>query len=123
MKKETYYSKHREKVLEYQRKRYPAIKNKMKEYNHEYYEEHKPTIELNRQLRSLTKKITLLESKVDLLTNTMVIQIIENNVDDNTPVGDIEEIQNQPIIIETKQNKIKPKQHQITLDSLTITFD
>ena len=39
--KETYYSKNHDQCLEYQKQRYPKIKEEIKEYNHEYYMAHK----------------------------------------------------------------------------------
>lgn len=127
-KKETYYSKNKDKVKEYQRKRYPAIKQKIKKYNHEYYEANKPIIELHRQLRSLTNNIILLESKIDLIIKTMIINIVKNKINnkiDGNKIVDIEKIQNQPIIIETTSipKQKKPKSHKIQLDSLVISFD
>jgi uncharacterized coiled-coil DUF342 family protein len=109
--KETYYSKNKERVLEYQRKRYPKIKNKMKEYNRDYYKEHKPLIELNKRLKTMSKKLILLESKIDSLStaksNTMIVNIVKTN-----------NIQRQPTIKEEIDSN-----EQLTKDNFTIVFD
>jgi hypothetical protein len=93
----TYYSRNKERVKEYQRKRYPKIKEKVKEYNRQYYESHRTVMIQNAKMSTLIKKVSLLDKKLDDVMNTLKgvnkkIQII-NRRSRSKPITNIADVE------------------------------
>lgn len=142
--KETYYSKNKDKMLEYQKNRYVKNFEIMQNYNADYYQKNKSKIVQNQKINKLLKIVLRLDEKIDNVTN-LVDELKEkkdNEIDNESGyIADSDTVfvptdDNEDIIINTFNNKLKHKKNisnitktktntikTKTIETITISFD
>lgn len=105
---ESYYSKHRQERLEYQKKRNSQLKKEISQYNKNYYERHIDQIVIERRNNRIAKNIHKLSEKINDLT------ILAENILNKHPV-------NSNYYKITRKNKTK--KNAPTSDTISIEFD
>jgi phosphoglucomutase len=116
---DSYYSKNKTKIIEYQRERYLNNKDKISKYNKQYYTLNKSMVNFKNTIRRLVNNNILLNDKLEILSDTL------NACD----IDEFEEIVcNTNLEVEKKTPDVKPKscnkkKSKYLNEELTISFD
>lgn len=142
MENNSYYSKNKNKMIEYQKKRYHDNFEILQNYNANYYQKNKSKILQNQKINKLLKIVLQLNQKVDNVTN-LIDGLHKNNhsqndVDDTTSniCNSLFEptYENNDIIIDAINNKSDQKKNVSrisktktietkTIETISISFD